>query len=857
MPRTSPSSVVPSLGSSVGSRALRLFSRLVGRLLGIFVAMGVGTVAITACLTVIGGGLGKIGSSIEIAAPKRPPFRELKERSVVFDRNGRQISVFKSEENRRAITLDKVPKQLINAILDVEDSSFYLHKGVNAKSTARAMLQNLNSGSVEQGGSTITQQLVKIDLLTRAQKFDRKVLEARFALQLEKELTKNEILERYLNSVYFGGGSYGVEAAANHYFGTSVSQLDVPQSAFIAGMIRNPTGYDPVRFRERSRLRRSTVLGRMVKVGHLTQTEADEFENAPMPFPEKEVVTQERSSYFVEQVKQELLNDARLGDTEAERYQAVFNGGLRVFTTFDPELQTAAETVVADNIPEKSKDEFTASLVSVDVATGAIRAMVAGRGFEKDQFNLVTQARRQPGSSWKPFTLVAALEEGSGPDSIISGIEPCPIPNPEGDPNPYLPSNYEGSSGSVAPFTDQLVKSSNCAFARMSYVIGTEKVIDLAKRLGITTKLDNVPAISLGAVEVRPIDMVAAYATIAREGQYIKPYFVERIEDSQGNVLWKAEQEGKRAISKDVARAATQAMREVVRRGTGTKAALGGDRQVAGKTGTTQNNEDAWFVGFTAQIATAVWMGSPTGKTPMRNVGGIAVTGGTYPAEIWHDYMKIATDGQPVVDFADPDKDKLGNTQCLQVVKPKNAKSYSSKDAAKREKARQEEARKKSRQALGAELSAEPSSGGRFSVMGFLSKSKSKSKKTESESESSSNSTDGTKKRTKKRLSGNCESWGGSGVSDESSSKSSKPKSKSSNDAQPKRKKKSKPVDTTDNTNGESDPAIIGEKQPKRKKPKATPTAEPQPAPQSEPVPVPDPVPQPVPVEPPPEPVAP
>jgi membrane peptidoglycan carboxypeptidase len=271
--------------------------KLSGRVFGLGITMSVAVVAITACLSVLGDGLTGIGSSLEVTPPKRPAFRELKERSVVFDGAGRQIAVFKSEENRRAVPLERVPQHLIHAILDVEDANFYVHKGFNAKSTSRAMLQNLSSGEVEQGGSTITQQLVKIDLLTRAQKLDRKVREARFAMQLEKELTKNEILERYLNSVYFGGGAYGVEAAANHYFSKSVSALDVPESAFIAGMIRNPTGYDPVRFRDRSRRRRSTVLGRMVAVGHLTKTDAERYDNAPMPFPEKEQVVEKPSSY--------------------------------------------------------------------------------------------------------------------------------------------------------------------------------------------------------------------------------------------------------------------------------------------------------------------------------------------------------------------------------------------------------------------------------------------------------------------------------------------------------------------------------------------------------------------------------
>ena len=825
---------------------LHSFGRLFGRLLGLAITMATAVFAISACIALMGSGLGRLGSAVEIEAPQRPAFRELKERSVVFDSGGQQIAVFRSEENRRAVPLDRVPKHLINAILDVEDAAFYRHKGINVKSTGRAMLQNLNSGEVEQGGSTITQQLVKIDLLTRAQKLDRKVREARYAIELEKELSKDEILERYLNSVYFGGGAYGVEAAANHYFGVSVSQLTVPQSAFIAGMIRNPTGYDPVRFRDRSRQRRSIVLGRMVAVGHLTADKADTYKAAPMPVPAVEdAVTEERSTYFVEQVKQELLDDSRLGDTEGERYQSVFNGGLRIYTTFDPALQQVAEEVVAEAIPEKSRDEFTASLVSVDVRSGAVKAMVAGRGFETDQFNLVTQARRQPGSSWKPFTLIAALEGGNSSQSIISGIEPCPIPNPEGEPDPYLPSNYDGSEGFVGSLTDQLVNSSNCAYARLNYVIGGKKVIDVAKRLGITTTLEDVPAIALGAEEVRPIELVGAYATIARDGTYIKPYFIERVEDSLGNVLWRANVTGRRAISVDVARAATESMREVVRRGTGTKAALGRDRPVAGKTGTAQNYEDAWFVGYTAQIATAVWMGSPTGKTPMRNVGGIAVSGGSYPAEIWHDYMAVAVDTLPVIEFAKPRDDAFGTGKCLQVERPKNAKSFSSKTSAQREKDKQKST--SATRSTGGAVGRSDSVRRAFisplltplqADFGRTTPANPKSPKNSSKSSSSSKST--SKSSSKKKKVVVCESWGGSSGASSSSTKKTTTKKAAA---------KSTKSKATGSTPGADDP-VPGKKKSARKTVPSTPQEDtPKKNPDPVPVPVPnDPAPAPVPV---------
>ncbi len=647
------------------------FARFVARLAALGIVIIAGGTAIALCLSLALPGLSLMSSAVAIQPPKLPKAGRLKERSLVFDRYGREIAVWKSEENRTVVPFDAIPQHLVDAILAVEDSNFYKHKGFSAKATGRAMLENLSTGQVEQGGSTITQQLVKISFLNRNQKLDRKVREARLAVELEKSQTKDQILELYLNSVYFGGGAYGAEAAANYYFGKSARLLTVGDSAFLAGMIRNPTGYDPVRFRDRSRSRRSIVLARMVTVGVVTQAEADEIGASALPFPQRSADTEVPNTYFVEQVKQELLDDPRLGDTEGERYQAVFNGGLRVYTTFDPALQAAAEQAVLDVIPDKSEDEFTASLVSVDVQTSAVRAMAAGRGFETDRYNLVTQARRQPGSSWKPFTLIAALEAGYSTTSTISGNEPCPIPNPEADIDPYVPSNYDGSSGFTGSLVDQLVNSSNCAYARLNAIVGTQKVISVARRLGLTTKLDDVPALALGTEEVRPIEMVGAYATIARDGRYLKPYLVERVEDVEGNVLWRAPSGGKQVINRDVARAATQAMREVVRRGTGTEARLQNDRQVAGKTGTTQNYEDAWFVGYTAQIATAVWMGSPTGKVPMRNVGGRSVSGGSYPTKIWHEYMVTATNSQPVVDFAEPNETGgPGKAICLQLLKP-------------------------------------------------------------------------------------------------------------------------------------------------------------------------------------------
>ena len=487
-------------------------------------ALGVG--AITICIVLIAPELAKAGSAAKFSAPKIGSFEPLYERSVVYDSAGNELAVLRSEQNRTLIPLDQIPKPLIDAILDTEDAAFYRHKGVNARATVRALWANVEAGGVAQGGSTITQQLVKNTLINNKRDLHRKVREARLAIQLERTWTKQQILERYLNTVYFGQGAYGVQAASERYFNRPAKELDVGQSAFLAGMIRNPNGYDVTRFPERARQRRATVLDRMVAEGHLVQNAATQAKSALLPRPVDRLKT--ANTYFVEEVKLRLLRDVRLGETERERFNAVFNGGLRIYTTLDAGYQKAAETAVAGVLGPTKRPEFTAAVVSVDPSTGAVRALVGGRGFDTDKYNLVTQGKRQPGSSWKPFTLIAALESGVSPQSLISGVEPCLIPNPGGTPDPYEPGNSERSNGRVASLVDQITISSNCAFARLGYLVGPDRVISVARRLGITSRLDPVPAMALGSEEVRPIEMAGAYATIASGGIFHSPYLVER-----------------------------------------------------------------------------------------------------------------------------------------------------------------------------------------------------------------------------------------------------------------------------------------------------------------------------------------
>ncbi|HUR24221.1 MAG TPA: PBP1A family penicillin-binding protein [Acidimicrobiales bacterium] len=577
---------------------------------------------------------------------------EISQNSAVYSRDGHLLAVLHAEENRSPVALERVPDHVVNAILDVEDDRFWIHSGVNLRSALRALMTNVEAGEVRQGGSTITQQLVKNALLTPEKSVDRKVKEAVLAVRLEDKLSKKEILERYLNIVYFGNGAYGIQAAAETYFNTDVAGLRPVDAALLAGILRNPVGYDPVKQPASARARRDLALDRMVSHGHLPRPEAEKLRDEPVPV---KIFTPlpPPNDYFVEEVKKRLLSDTRLGETGQERYNAVFKGGLKITTTLDPSFQRLAELHRDRILPSGiTRGRFTSALVSVEPSTGYVRAMVAGDDFANAHYNLATQGKRQPGSSFKPFVLLAALEAGNGPNDTIDGTSPCTLKIPGFA--PYTPGNYEGSAGGVMSLTDATAKSVNCAYARLGANVGLEKVVDMAARLGLPKeRLDAFPSISLGAEEATPLEMASAYAAIANDGIYRPPSFVEKVADRHGKILFEGPRKGTRAVSQQTARVATQVLRAVVERGTGT-AARQRSRQVAGKTGTSQEWENAWFVGYTPQLSTAVWMGSPVGNVPMKNIGGRNVTGGSYPARIWGAYTAAALRDAPILSFPSP-----------------------------------------------------------------------------------------------------------------------------------------------------------------------------------------------------------
>jgi penicillin-binding protein 1A len=581
--------------------------------------------------------------------PPNITLRPLAERSVAYADNGSVLATFHAAENREEVPLRRIPRPVRRTILAVEDEDFFQHNGVNLRATMRALFENVSSGGIAQGGSTITQQLVKLSLLSPRQDLNRKAREAILAIELEKERSKQWILQRYLNQVYFGGGAYGVQAAAEIYWGQNVQDLDWGQSALLASLIQNPVGYDPVLEPEVARERRRLALDRITELGYITEEQADFYDAAPLPEARIDVLP-EPNDYFVEEVKQQLLDMEELGETPTERYNALFKGGLRIQTTFSPQAQFLALSARNNVLPDTG-GQFTAALVAVTPQTGAVRAMVGGPGFDQYRYNLATQGARQPGSSFKIFVLAAALESGLVPSDIVNGNGPCTFPNPGGYPDPYTANNYAGEAGGNTTIQGNTQASSNCAFLRLGQFVGLDKVVDMARRMGITTELDarNL-SLPIGSEEVHPIDMAGAAAVLANGGIRHRPFLIESVTDREGNVIYQHESAGRQIMSTQTACLETQVLESNVQAGTGTAAQLS-NMAAAGKTGTAQSHGDAWFVGYTPFLATAVWMGNPAARVPMTSVGGRTVTGGSYPAEIWHAFNEPAHEGLSYTGF--------------------------------------------------------------------------------------------------------------------------------------------------------------------------------------------------------------
>ncbi|MDQ4091794.1 MAG: penicillin-binding protein [Actinomycetota bacterium] len=581
----------------------------------------------------------------------------LAQRSSLYAADGTLLQYLRGEEDRVPVTLDKVPSHVVTAVLDAEDERYFDHGPLDLRSMTRALVSNLEAGEISEGGSTITQQLVKTALLNPKQDLNRKLQEASLAIRLERQMTKSEILERYLNTVYFGNSAYGLQAAAERYYQTDVDKLTLGQGILLAGLIRNPVGADPYNNPEDARGRRDVIIDRMARLGHVTPEQVVELKAEPLPTPTPQEDF-DSSNYFTRRVVELLQKDERyLGGTEAERDRLIFRGGLNITTTLVPSVQAMAERSIAETLPEDRRD-FNAAVVSVEPGSGAVRAAVSGLDFPDHKIDMITGTGRQTGSSFKMLTLMAALEHGEIPADTILGSQPCVIPDPKSVEGKWDPKNVEGQAGGVLTLTEATVNSVNCAYARLIKLVGPEKVVDVARRMGIkNANLQPLLSLTLGTIDVTPLEMATAYATLANDGEYREPYFIDEIKDRDGKVLYKTPNKAERAVSVTNARTTTQILTQVVQRGTGTAAQVP-RWQVAGKTGSTDNEADAWFVGVTPKLATAVWMGAPAGyDIPMRNVGPYPIVyGGTYPAMIFGNYMRQFLAGQAVVDFLPPDR---------------------------------------------------------------------------------------------------------------------------------------------------------------------------------------------------------
>lgn len=563
--------------------------------------------------------------------------------SQVFDSHGRLITTLHSDQNRLPIDINKVPQNLQNAFIAAEDNRFYEHIGIDPIGIFRAIFANLTNRGIAQGGSTITQQLAKNAFLSQEQTLKRKIQEAMLALEIEHKYSKKEILEMYMNQIYFGQGAYGIQTAAKTYFNKDVNELTLTQCAMLAGLPKSPNYYSPFNNLNEAKKRKNVVLDQMVKYGYVSAAEAEDAKNQDLGLS-KSHQSKEADEYasFIDYVSQQVAK--KYGD------DALYKEGLKIYTTMDVDKQHAAVRAMR-NLPNNYTDENgltqpQAAIVSIDPKTGHILAMVGGRG--QDSFNRASMAVRQPGSAFKPFVYLTALQHDMTPDTTMND-QPVTYGG-------WSPKNADGSYSGTMTLSDALAHSVNTIAVQLADQVGTKNIIANAKKMGITTldaKDDNL-AMALGGLTkgVTPLEMASAYGTFANKGVHVKPTAIVKILDRNGNVLEDAstlekEETKTRVMSEREAYEMTTMLEGVIDHGTGTAAAIG--RPAAGKTGTTDDNKDAWFVGYTPDIVTAVWIGDDTGSHSLGEI-----YGGTIPAEIWKDYMSSATSDESGGDFSAP-----------------------------------------------------------------------------------------------------------------------------------------------------------------------------------------------------------
>lgn len=568
-------------------------------------------------------------------------------------------------EDRDPVKLAEMAEVLPRAVIAIEDSRFYEHGGFDVRGIARALRDNIDKGRVAEGGSTITQQYVRAVLLTNTKTLKRKLREAVLAMQIEDRYSKKTILERYLNTVYFGNGAYGVQAAARTYFQIDASKVDLAQAALLAGLIRAPNDYDPFAKPEAALERRNEVIERMRVLHKITDAEADLVRAAPLTLAPRIDQTQYPAPFFVEKVKHFIFTDSHFGPTVAARERLLFQGGLKIETTLDPKWQIEADVALHGILTDPT--DPPGALVAVDPATGAIKAYTSSQNFfEADpaapDFGYakldLANARdeqgnptRQPGSSFKPFVLATALEKGIPLTKTYSGASPMTLRPPGQD--PYTLENFEGTGYGRMNLVDATVNSVNTIYAQLGLDAGPGNIALQAIAQGITSPLKGVPNIAIGDEAVTVEDMAAAYSVFPADGVRHPPVFVTRVTDPSGRVLFEARPVPKIALSSGTARTVTGVLQQVVQRGTGVNARIG--RPVAGKTGTSDERKNAWFVGYTPELVAAVWVGFPDGSPMLPPRTRVRAQGGDWPARIWQIFASSALENVPASLFKVPE----------------------------------------------------------------------------------------------------------------------------------------------------------------------------------------------------------
>jgi penicillin-binding protein 1A len=607
-------------------------------LLGILLVCGAAAVAAGAFTAA-----GFVQSKCDLSVLRPAPIGQT---SFIYAANGDLLGAIPAERNRQPVRLTEISPWMRKATVAVEDRRFYRHGGVDYEGIARALWRDVVEGKVVEGGSTLTQQLVRNLYISRERTISRKLREACLAIELSRKWSKARILREWMNTVYFGNHSYGVEAASQTYFSKPARRLNLREAALLAGLPQAPSDYDPFVDPAAALARRNTVLAAMLDNGDITRAQYRwSIASNDLRLRPSKLYTQIREPYFFSYVLDQLI----------QHYGAntVRSGGLRVYTTINPSFQRAADRAIQQTLDRR--DDPASAIVSINPANGAIRAMTAViPGRKSYQFNLVAQARRQAGSTFKTFVLTTAVLAKINPSSTYYVSAPFHY-----QPNPSVPawdvSTYDHTYVGWTSITNATIRSDNTVYAQLTVDLGPARVAETAKLMGVETPLQPVPSLGLGAIAISPLDLASGYATLAAGGVYSRPMAIRRVvlpggrEDTGAG--WGVPQR-RRVMSDGSAYVVTKVLEENVQYGTGTAANFG--RPAAGKTGTTDNHADAWFAGYTPDLTTVVWVGYPQGEIPMENVHGIAVSGGSFPTQIWRLFMERVLASTKPKDWAEP-----------------------------------------------------------------------------------------------------------------------------------------------------------------------------------------------------------